>query len=114
MDDLIRRQSAKDAYCKHFCHPGAACPDGYCAEVNEALDSIPTADNCADCVAYETGWTDAEAEFWKKQSESFEWCRDCKEYDQEAHCCHRWTKVIRQTVEELRRDAEGVNGNVQE
>lgn len=31
----------------------------------------------------------------------WEWCHDCKEYDQEAHCCHRWTKVIRKTVEEL-------------
>lgn len=34
--------------------------------------------------------------------EEFEWCHDCKEYDQEAHCCHRWTKVIRNTVEELK------------
>ena len=33
--------------------------------------------------------------------EDFEWCTDCKEYDQEKHCCHRWTKVIRQTVEEM-------------
>lgn len=30
-----------------------------------------------------------------------EWCTDCKEYDKEAHCCHRWTKVIRNTVDEL-------------
>lgn len=34
--------------------------------------------------------------------EEFEWCHDCKEYDQEKHCCHRWTKVIRQTVEEVK------------
>lgn len=33
--------------------------------------------------------------------EEFEWCTDCKEYDQEAHCCHRYTKVIRQAVSEL-------------
>lgn len=31
----------------------------------------------------------------------WEWCHDCKEYDQENYCCHRWTKVIRQTVAEL-------------
>ena len=31
----------------------------------------------------------------------WEWCHDCKEYDQESHCCHRWTKVIRETVAEL-------------
>ena len=36
------------------------------------------------------------------EEESFEWCTDCKEYDQEKHCCHRWTKVIRNTVEELK------------
>ena len=34
--------------------------------------------------------------------ESFEWCTDCKEYDQEAHCCHRWSKMIRKTVEEMK------------
>ena len=31
-----------------------------------------------------------------------EWCHDCKEYDQNAHCCHRWTKVIRNTVNDLK------------
>ena len=35
------------------------------------------------------------------QPESFEWCTDCKEYDQEAHCCHRWSKTIQKTVEEM-------------
>lgn len=35
-------------------------------------------------------------------SESFEWCNGCKEYDQEKHCCHRFTKVIRQAVEEMK------------
>ena len=30
-----------------------------------------------------------------------EWCTDCKEYDHENSCCHRWTKVIRQTRREL-------------
>ena len=36
-----------------------------------------------------------------KESESFEWCTDCKEYDQETHCCHRWSKMIRKTVDEM-------------
>ena len=35
-------------------------------------------------------------------SESFEWCDGCKEYDQEQHCCHRFTKVIRQAFEEMK------------
>jgi hypothetical protein len=36
------------------------------------------------------------------EPEEFEWCNGCKEYDQEKHCCHRWTKVIRKTVAELK------------
>lgn len=39
-----------------------------------------------------------------KVSEEFEWCHDCKEYDREKHCCPRWTKVIRNTVEELKQE----------
>lgn len=37
------------------------------------------------------------------EPEEFEWCHDCKEYDQEKHCCHRWTKVIRQTIVEVKK-----------
>ena len=37
-----------------------------------------------------------------QSEESFEWCTDCKEYDQEKHCCHRFSKIINQTVEEVR------------
>ena len=42
---------------------------------------------------------------WLKKYDvnEFEWCTGCKEYDQEKHCCHRWTKVIRQTVAEVKR-----------
>lgn len=31
-----------------------------------------------------------------------EWCTDCKEYDKERHCCPRWNKVIRQTLQDTR------------
>ena len=31
-----------------------------------------------------------------------EWCTDCKEYDQERHCCPRFNRVIRATVEEVK------------
>ena len=27
-----------------------------------------------------------------------EWCTDCKEYNHEKHCCPRWNKVIRTTL----------------
>lgn len=39
----------------------------------------------------------------QEQAEN-EWCPDCAEYDKENHCCHRFTKVIRQTVEECKRE----------
>lgn len=38
----------------------------------------------------------------EKHKESFEWCTDCKEYDKDNHCCHRWTKRIRDTVSEMK------------
>lgn len=45
--------------------------------------------------------------------EKFEWCDSCKEYDQEKHCCHRWTKVIRQTVEEVKKQHSPKKGKWQ-
>lgn len=33
-----------------------------------------------------------------------EWCTDCKEYDSERHCCPRWNRVIREAVEEAKKD----------
>ncbi len=39
-----------------------------------------------------------------QEPQSFKWCTDCKEYDQEKHCCHRWSKVIRDTVAEIRQE----------
>lgn len=40
----------------------------------------------------------------EQESQTFKWCTDCKEYDQEKHCCHRWSKVIRDTVEEMKQE----------
>jgi len=40
----------------------------------------------------------------QKHEETFEWCHDCKEYDKDNYCCHRWSKAIRNTVEELKAD----------
>ena len=38
-----------------------------------------------------------------KHEETFEWCTDCKEYDQKNHCCHRWSKNIKRTIESSRK-----------
>lgn len=73
MDDLISRQAA--------------------------IDDIWTV---SPLVRLDRKWVDR----WLRQlpsaeEESFEWCTDCKEYDQEAHCCHRYSKMIRKTLEEM-------------
>ena len=39
-----------------------------------------------------------------QEPQTFKWCDTCKEYDQEKHCCHRWSKVIRDTVEEMKQE----------
>lgn len=39
-----------------------------------------------------------------QEPQTFKWCTDCREYDQEKHCCHRWSKVIRDTVEEMKQE----------
>ena len=44
----------------------------------------------------------------EQEPKSYQWCTDCKEYDQEKHCCHRWSKVIRGTVEEIKQEQEPI------
>ena len=34
------------------------------------------------------------------------WCIDCKEYDTESKCCHRYNRVIKQTLDEVYAHAE--------
>lgn len=43
-----------------------------------------------------------------QEPQTFKWCTDCKEYDQEKHCCHRWSRVIRDTVEEMKQEQEPI------
>lgn len=35
------------------------------------------------------------------QTDTDEWCTDCKEYDHERHCCPRWNRVIRETLKDM-------------
>ena len=90
MSDLIRREDAIDALKKYEE-----------LESNNFTDTSPivmmTVATIANCIEEIVNLPSAEPE-----PEEFEWCTDCKEYDQERHCCHRWTKVIRQTVEEMK------------
>jgi len=36
------------------------------------------------------------------------YCHDCAEYDKENHCCHRFSTVIRDVIEEWRKEHEEV------
>lgn len=95
MSDLISRQAMIDAMRRHralFCKNRIefmALPKDEKARVDEI-------DNC---ISDLVNAPDAELEV-------FEFCASgenpCKEYDQEKHCCHRWTKVIRKTVEDVK------------
>lgn len=72
MSDLIKREDALKAV-----NDMTELEDDYLRCTN-AINAIPTV-----------------------EQEEFEWCHDCKEYDQEKHCCPRWNKLIRQTIKEL-------------
>ena len=81
MNDVIRRQSVLDAITASINQYGGR----YTAEQLNMWGLF----------------TQMVKEMSSAEEESFEWCTDCKEYDQEAHCCHRWSKMIRKTVEEM-------------
>ena len=95
MSDLISRQvmigamrKRKALFCKNRIE-FMALPKDEKARVDEI-------DNC---ISNLVNAPDAELEV-------FEFCASgenpCKEYDQQNHCCHRLTKVIRETVEDVK------------
>ena len=43
----------------------------------------------------------------EQEAQTFEWCHDCSEYDQDKHYCPRFNKVIRNTVEETKQRKTG-------
>ena len=42
-EDAVNRDSVKFLLCKETCHPGAFCPDGFCKEICEKVDALPSA-----------------------------------------------------------------------
>ena len=42
-EDAVSRDSVKFLLCKETCHPGAFCPDGFCREICEKVDALPSA-----------------------------------------------------------------------
>ena len=39
-----------------------------------------------------------------RNEDTDEWCTDCSEYDSERHCCPRFNRVIREAVEEAKKE----------
>lgn len=79
MNDLISRQAAIDAVHKEFddCIVWDESGMTTANEVERILDSVPSA-----------------------QPDLDEWCKDCKEYDKEKHCCPRFNRVIREALKD--------------
>ena len=79
MNDLISRQAAirwVKTECNPYGKPTLDFESG--KKVIEHLEQMPSAQPNLD-----------------------EWCTDCKEYDHEKHCCPRFNKVIRDTLNEV-------------
>ena len=94
MADLIDRQYAIEHY-------QYACGRTSCKECPLHMKATDMGDTFTDC----------ELELFlynlpPAQPDLDEWCTDCKEYDQEKHCCPRWNRVIRKTAEEVRQHAQ--------
>ncbi len=90
MDELISRQAAIDALGKESDaifrtkEKGATFPDRAwfdgMAYAESVIRNLPSA---------------------QPEYRLDEWCTDCKEYDTEKHCCPRFNKVIRTTLDEM-------------
>lgn len=51
-------------------------------------------------------WIPHESVFGGSEEMVYEWCTDCKEYDHEKHCCPRFNRVIKDTVDEVKQNAQ--------
>lgn len=72
MSDLIDRQAAIDAAREEL-------ESGTYFDIPSKIEALPSA---------------------QPELHYDEWCTDCKEYDQERHCCPRWNRVIRETLKD--------------
>lgn len=79
MNDLISRQAAIR---ETWREPTYFDPLNVMTEMRDRLKALPSAEP-------------------EPEPELDEWCTDCKEYDQERHCCPRWNRVIRQTLKDV-------------
>lgn len=96
MSDLISRRRAIEALKEYE----VAESDNFTRTDPVSMMAVATIANCIEAIE--------ELPSAEPKRQEFEWCHDCKEYDQEKHCCHRWTKVIRNTVEEMKNQGQWI------
>jgi len=104
-DDLISRQIIKAQMMKY----GFRALDMTVTEFVE--DCLPSAQqDCSDCIKRGGDWDCDHVHCHKGESAQpgfNEWCTDCKEYDQERHCCPRYNRVIREALDAVEKPKMG-------
>ena len=105
--DYISRQAAIDALCDECPRVQSVCPHYPCREYLK-IEELPSVQenmrvnlDIQKIATHKSDFSDLD-ELPSERSELNEWCTDCKEYDQERHCCPRFNRVIRETVEEIK------------
>lgn len=88
LNDTISRQAA----IKAICEDGTWLESQGCTDISMAERKQRDADILSDLPS-------AQPEYHFD-----EWCTDCKEYDKERHCCPRFNRVIRTTLQEVKED----------
>lgn len=94
MSDLIDRQAAIDAISCDITVTGRQNAEVVAATIGAFADRIKALPS-------------AQPEYSLDEH-----CTDCKEYDQERHCCPRWNRVIRRTVEEMKAQQQWISCDV--
>ena len=105
--------------CKEYDHDKHCCPR-YNKVIRNAVEEMKQ-ESCEDCISRQQaikqcgfGMTSLLiADNLRKlppvqpKYNTSEWCKTCKEYDQDKHCCPRYNKVIRVAVEEIKESKTG-------
>ncbi len=99
-EDVISRKSIKQKLQEHH----DFFVEAYAGFSNLPQNDKSRVDEITNCIAMVVN----EPPVILQEPQSFKWCTDCREYDQENHCCHRWSKVIRDTVEDLKQELEPI------
>lgn len=81
---------------------GPICPDEFdSGDLYEQFLDIKVAETDAFTLVDADGNS---ARYVKDPFPEYRWCRNCKEYDKEKGCCHKFSTLIRETVAEIERE----------